>query len=365
MPKLTEFQNITSTITILRKKFCIFALGIVMNKQWHFGIVGFGRIGKRHSQEIQAHPNARLTGVFDINADTVPSDFTNHNNIESFLTDTNAEVIHICTPNASHYELAKMALLHKKHVVIEKPITLFTEHAKELQEIAITQQKHIFCVMQNRYSPVSQWLKSIVEDCILGQIYSVHVNCAWNRDDRYYQPENWHGKLDLDGGPLYTQFSHFVDLLFWLFGPLKVENQVFFNHNHRKNTEFEDSGIFHFQNDQLAQGSFHYTTSVFDKNFKSSIEIIAENGTIEVSGQYMNEIQYCHIRNYQLPELPPSPEPNLYPGYQGSASNHHYVIQNVIDTLEGISQPDTPISEGISVVEIIENVYLKRNLNFF
>jgi len=45
--------------------------------------------------------------------------------------------------------------------------------------------------------------------------------------------------------------------------------------------------------------------------------------------------------------------------------NHPHVIQNVIDTLNGISNPDTPISEGISVVEIIENVYVKRNLNFF
>jgi len=365
MPKLTEFQNITDTITILRKKFCIFALAIVMDKQWHFGILGYGRIGKRHSQEILAHPNAHLTDIFDIKADIIPSEFTQHKNIESFFSNSTADVIHVCTPNASHYELAKKALLNGKHVVIEKPITLLTKHAKELEEIALRQQKHIFCVMQNRYSPVSQWLKSIIEDKILGQIYSVHVNCAWNRDDRYYHPGNWHGNLELDGGPLYTQFSHFVDLLFWLFGTVKVHNQVFFNHNHRENTEFEDSGSFHFNNDQIAQGSFHYTTSVFDKNFKSSIEIIAENGTVEVSGQYMNEIRYCHIRNYQLPELPPSPEPNLYPGYQGSASNHHYVIQNVMDTLEGNSQPDTPISEGISVVEIIENVYLKRNLNFF
>jgi hypothetical protein len=66
-----------------------------------------------------------------------------------------------------------------------------------------------------------------------------------------------------------------------------------------------------------------------------------------------------------MPELPPSPAPNVYPGYQGSASNHHFVIQNVIDTLTGKSTPDTPIQDGISVVEIIENVYLKRNLHFF
>jgi len=336
-----------------------------MQSQWHFGIIGLGRIGMRHAQEIQAHPNAQWVSAYDIDSQKIPAAFKKHPNLKDFFEESTANVIHICTPNATHFELAQQALLHNKHVVIEKPITLQSQHAKILQEIASANQKHIFCVMQNRYSPVSQWLKNLINQGTLGNIYSVHVNCAWNRDDRYYQPNNWHGSLTQDGGPLYTQFSHFVDLLFWLFGPVQIQNPSFFNHNHQHNTEFEDSGIFHFHNPKVAQGSFHYTTSVFDANFKSSIEIIGENGTLEVSGQYMNEVQYCHIRNYQMPELPPSPAPNVYPGYQGSASNHHFVIQNVIDTLAGKSTPDTPIQDGISVVEIIENVYLKRNLNFF
>jgi len=336
-----------------------------MNTVWQFGIVGLGRIGTRHAEEIQAHPHARWVDAFDIEKHKIPSHFQIHSDLNEFLANTSAEVIHVCTPNSSHFEVAHTALLHNKHVVIEKPITLQSQDAQRLNQTALIQKKHIFCVMQNRYSPVSMWLKSITEQGILGNIYSVHVNCAWNRDDRYYQPENWHGKLHLDGGPLYTQFSHFVDLIYWLFGPLEIQNQSFYNHNHSHNTEFEDSGIFNFHNEMVAQGSFHYTTSVFDQNFKSSIEIIAENGTIEVSGQYMNEVQYCHIRNYALPELPPSPAPNLYRGYQGSASNHHFVIQNVIDTLNDKSKPDTPIEEGISVVQTIENVYLKRNLNFF
>lgn len=336
-----------------------------MNTFWPFGIVGLGRIGTRHAEEIQAHPNAQWVDAYDIEPHKIPSHFHIHSDLNEFLENTPAEIIHVCTPNSSHFDIAHSALLNNKHVVIEKPITLKSQDAQKLNQTALTQNKHIFCVMQNRYSPVSMWLKSITEQGILGKIYSVHVNCAWNRDDRYYHPENWHGKLHLDGGPLYTQFSHFVDLIYWLFGPIQIHNQSFYNHNHSHNTEFEDSGIFHFHNEMLEQGSFHYTTSVFDQNFKSSIEIIAENGTVEVSGQYMNEVQYCHIRNYTLPALAPSPAPNLYPGYQGSASNHHFVIQNVIDTLNGKSKPDTPIEQGISVVETIENVYLKRNLDFF
>ena len=48
----------------------------------------------------------------------------------------------------------------------------------------------------------------------------VQINCYWNRDDRYYTRGNWHGTKDLDGGTLYTQFSHFIDIMFWLFGDI-------------------------------------------------------------------------------------------------------------------------------------------------
>jgi predicted dehydrogenase len=78
--------------------------------------------------------------------------------------------------------------------------------------------KNVFCVMQNRYSPPSSWLKSVIESDSLGSIFHVQINCFWNRDDRYYQNTSWKGKKQFEGGTLYTQFSHFVDTLYWIFG---------------------------------------------------------------------------------------------------------------------------------------------------
>ena len=57
-----------------------------------------------------------------------------------------------------------------------------------------------------------------------GDIYMVMVNCFWNRDSDYYQggdPNYWKGKLEKDGGTLFTQFSHFLDTMYWLFGDIK------------------------------------------------------------------------------------------------------------------------------------------------
>lgn len=330
-----------------------------MTKQIGAGIIGMGRIGNRHAEEIIRHPGLNLIGFFDINPKAKGPKTYAFPSISDFLNERELVVVHVCTPNGTHFSIAKQCLSAGKSVVIEKPVTLLHSEAEELEILAKNQGLHIFCVMQNRYSPVSVWLKEVIDNQYLGELFSVHVDCAWNRDDRYYSGDSWHGSLDLDGGPLYTQFSHFVDMLYWLFGELTIQDARFFNHNH-PNTEFEDSGSFQFETKAVKQGSFHYTTSVWDKNFKSSIQLIGEKGSIEISGQYMNEVRYCHIENYEMPTLSPAPPPNLYKGYEGSASNHVHVIHNVWETLNGNSQPKTPIQEGKMVTKAIENVYLKR-----
>src|SRR5690606_13424494 len=80
-------------------------------------------------------------------------------------------------------------------------------------------------------------------------------------------------------------------------------------------------------------GVLNFSTSVWNTNLESSITIIAENGTVKVGGQYMNEVEHCNIKDYEMPELPPSNPPNDYGAYKGSAANHHYIFENVVDVL--------------------------------
>ena len=71
----------------------------------------------------------------------------------------------------------------------------------------------------------------------------------------------------------------------------------------------------------------------------------------------MDKVEYCHIKDYTMPELPPSNPPNDYGLYKGSAANHHFIIENVVDTLTGKSTATTNALEGLKVVEIIEHIY--------
>ncbi|UPT67857.1 MAG: hypothetical protein M0D57_04110 [Sphingobacteriales bacterium JAD_PAG50586_3] len=50
-------------------------------------------------------------------------------------------------------------------------------------------------------------------------------------------------------------------------------------------------------------GSINYSTAVWDKNLESSITIIGSKGSIKLGGQYMNEVEYCHIKDYTMPQL--------------------------------------------------------------
>ena len=331
-----------------------------------FAVVGQGHIGKRHAEMIRRNPDSELVAVCDV----LPKEKLGLNDItepyfssfeDLLAANLDIDVLNICTPNGFHAEYAKKALKAKMHVVLEKPIALTKLDAEDILFKSLEMSKHVFCVMQNRYSPPSEWLKEIVDNNTLGDIFMVKLDCYWNRDDRYYKKGNWHGDGKLDGGTLFTQFSHFIDIMYWLFGDIQNIKGNFADFNHKDLTDFEDSGVVTFDFVNGGMGCLNYSTSVWDTNLESSITIIGSNGTVKVAGQYMNEVTYCHVKDYEMPVLAPSNPPNDYGLYKGSAQNHHYVIENVIEKLTDKGTITTNVLEGLKVVDIIERIYKVRD----
>lgn len=336
-----------------------------------FIICGVGHIGRRHAALVARYPGAQLAALVDIRPEMgydlavefpgVPF-FTSLE--ECFAADCEADVLTIATPNYQHTPQAIAGLAHGLHVVIEKPIALRTQDAEAVVRMAEQTGRLVFGVMQNRYSPPAIWLKQLVESGQLGQVYLVQINCFWNRDARYYLPGGWKGTQQQDGGTLFTQFSHFVDLLYWAFGDITNISARFRDFNHEGLTEFEDSGLVTFDLVRGGSGTLQYSTAVWDQNLESSITVIAERGSLKIGGQYMDRVEYCHVRNYTLPPLPPTNPANDYGPYQGSAANHGHVIENVVETVQKRSHVTTNALEGLKVVEIIERIYsLKPSRN--
>lgn len=327
-----------------------------------FAVVGCGHIGKRHAEMISRNPESELVALVDVkHKDKLGIenfDVPFFNSLEDLLaSNIEMDVINVASPNGFHAEQGMKILESGRHLVIEKPMSLNKQDSEALIFKGLQKHKQVFCVMQNRYSPPSVWLKELLESGKLGKIFMVQINCYWNRDDRYYKKDSWHGKEDLDGGTLFTQFSHFIDLMYWYFGDIKNIQAKFADFNHKDLTDFEDSGFVNFDFVSGGMGSLNYSTAVWDKNLESSITIVAENGSVKVGGQYMNEVEYCHIKDYEMPELAPTNPGNDYGAYKGSAANHHYIIENVVDVLKGRNTITTNALEGLKVVDIIERIY--------
>jgi predicted dehydrogenase len=335
------------------------------NAKVKFGVVGQGHIGKRHAEMIRRNPDAELIAVCDVlSKDNLGiSDMKEkfYTSVDEMLSKhPEIEVVNICTPNGLHAQHSLAAIESGKSIVVEKPMALTKADCESIIFKALQKHRTVFCVMQNRFSPPSMWLKQIVEEKIIGDVYMVQLNCYWNRDERYYKKGNWKGNQKLDGGTLFTQFSHFIDIMYWLFGDIKDIQAKFNDFNHKDLTEFEDSGFVNFNFTNGGMGCINYSTSVWNTNLESSITIIGSKGSVKVGGQYMDKVEVCNIKDYTMPELAPTNPANDYGAYKGSANNHHYIIENVIDTIKGKTTITTNALEGLKVVDIIERIYALR-----
>ncbi len=281
---------------------------------------------------------------------------------EMLANEKELDVVAICTPNGLHAQHSIACLQNSKHVLCEKPMAINQPDCKAMMDAATKASKQLFVVKQNRYNPPVAALKNAMIENKLGKIFSVQLNCFWNRNESYYA-HSWKGTSELDGGTLFTQFSHFIDLLNWLFGDIENIHALSANLNHQGIIEFEDTGIVAFRFKQGALGSIHYTVNAHKQNMEGSLTIFAEKGTVKIGGQYLNELSYQSIDGFSFDEMPQGNLANNYTHYQGSMSNHDKVYQDVIACLQTGKAPDTSLHDAMQTVDIIERIYASAKMN--
>jgi len=337
-----------------------------MNTKLKFALIGCGRIGNRHAKH--ANDKGTLKAVCDIDENKAKAIASEYNckwysSIDELLHhEKEIDVISICTPNGLHAEHTIKSLKSGFHVLCEKPMAINVHDCGEMIKAAETANRRLFIVKQNRYNPPIIAVKDLIEEGKLGKIYSIQLSCFWNRDFEYYQ-NSWKGTKNMDGGTLYTQFSHFVDLLYWIIGDVKKVQAITGNFAHQGIIEFEDTGmaILEFYNGVI--GTLNYSVNSYNKNMEGSLTIFGEKGTIKIGGQYLNELEYQNIEGYKIEGLPEGNPANNYGKYQGSMSNHDKVYQNVVDVLSNGGVIATNGFEGLKTVEIIDKIYQSAKIN--
>lgn len=330
--------------------------------KYSFGIVGCGRIARRHAEQIVKM--GRLAAVCDIDhqaADELAAEFKckSYSSLDLLLLqEPEIDIICVCSPNGLHAQHAILSLQAGKHVLVEKPLAIHAEDARKMIAESGRADRKLFVVKQNRYNPPVVAVKKLLQEDKLGNILSFQINCFWNRPMAYYASP-WKGTKALDGGVLYTQFSHFIDLLFWFLGNVKEVKSISKNFEH-PTIEIEDCGVVLVEMSGGAIGTINYTTNSYQRNMEGSITLFGEKGTVKIGGQYLNELEYQCL-DEELAVLPAGKPPNMYGFYQGSMSNHDKIYEHIVSAIEEPGYEFASALDGLKTVEIIEKIYASRS----
>jgi predicted dehydrogenase len=332
------------------------------NSVVRFGVIGCGSIGSRHLAVLEKQADARIVAVCDIERERSERFSALYGHVPAYvdyadlLRDPNVEVVNICTPHGLHAAMSIAASKAGKHVVVEKPMALTTCDAQAMIEAAEQSKVRLMVVKQNRYNVPIALTREALAAGRLGRVFMVQCNVLWNRHDGYYRDSNWRGRRDLEGGVLYTQVSHFIDLMIWWFGDVVRSEAWIETRNHA--VEIEDCGIASLEFASGVMGSLMWTTCVYNRNYEGSITIVGEKGTIKIGGQYLNKIEFWDVQSHPLPEdVEWVDQPNVYGKYQGSSSNHDKVMRDVVVDLLQQRHSVVEGDEGMKTINAIERIY--------
>jgi UDP-N-acetyl-2-amino-2-deoxyglucuronate dehydrogenase len=335
-----------------------------MNNRLRFALIGCGKIAPRHAAEMVKH--GYLAAVCDIipaKADSFAGQYASkaYYSIDELLKNEKADVVAICTPNGLHAEHTVRALKAGSHVLCEKPLCISSADGAGMMAVAKACRKKLFVVKSTRYNPALVSLKHILDTTQLGKLYSFQLNCFWNRPPEYYK-DSWRGSRDLDGGTLYTQFSHYIDAMLWLFGDIEAVSGFRSNMAHQGTIAFEDSGAVAIRMKNGMIGGLNWSLNTFRKNMEVSLAVLAEKGSLRIGGEYMNKLEYELTEGATL-QIPAGGTANDYGFYKGSMSNHDKIYENLVRALQDDAHPFTHAAEGLKTVETIERIYNSVSLS--
>ena len=136
---------------------------------------------------------------------------------EAMLDKEKPDVAVVCTPSGAHLEATLACAQRKIHVICEKPLEITTARARRLIDATQRAGVRLGAIFPQRFNPVNVAVRDAAFAGRFGNLSVVHAAMPWWRDDAYYAPNRWQGKIALDGGgALMNQAIHTVDLMQWL-----------------------------------------------------------------------------------------------------------------------------------------------------
>ena len=266
-------------------------------------LVGCGRIMERHIEAIAANPGMEIAIVCDKVEPKAKATAARLGvpHLTDYRQIRGVDVVAVLTPSGLHPQhAAEIAeCTDAPYILCEKPISLTLRETYELFARIDKAGKTLLPVYQNRYNPLVVYVKGLIDSGRLGKIHQFICNVLWNRNDDYFKID-WHGTRELDGGVLYTQASHYVDMVHYFFGDVVDHKGI--GGSLRGFEVFDSvSAAMSFQSGVV--GSLNATVSTYRKNYRTEFTLMAEKGTLRLAGTNLNTIEFWDVEGLEKPDI--------------------------------------------------------------
>jgi UDP-N-acetyl-2-amino-2-deoxyglucuronate dehydrogenase len=335
----------------------------------NFAIIGMGHIANKHIEAIQNAEGANLFAICDTNPDRLEIDLPNvkkYTDLQQMLVENEEiDVVNICVPSGLHSRLTKVVAENKRHIIVEKPMSLKLEDAEEMIKTAMEHGVKLAVVHPNRFRPAVQKLKSELDKGSFGKMSHANATVRWNRGQAYFDQAPWRGTKEFDGGVLMNQAIHDLDLMLWLMGP--VESVQAMAATRLRNIETEDlaGAVVRFQSGAL--GIIEATTNIYPKNLEESIALFGETGTAKISGHTANFIETWDFEGVSEEEA--GQVKNLVKADPFGKPGHQCIIEDMVGSIRENRNPIVTGTDGLAPVKlilaIIESAETGKRVNLY
>lgn len=329
-----------------------------------YALIGCGRIAVNHIKAV-VNNNLDMVAVCDIVPENIdilfdktgytgePKRYTNYKTLIEENPDI--QLIAIATESGIHAEIALYCIDHGKNIIVEKPMAMSMSDAEEIIKRSNEKNVKVSVCHQNRFNVAIQQMRNALENGRFGKISHGSINVRWNRNKDYYEQAPWRGKWASDGGCLFNQCIHGIDLLRWMMGDEVEEVYGVTKQQFHDYLECEDIGMAVVKFKNGAVGTIEGTVNVYPQNLEETLYMFGETGTVKIGGKSTNNIDVWNFADE-------TEEDQKNKGLEEATSNvygngHTSLYADVIDAIKNDRKPYVDAVAGRNAVEMILAIY--------
>ena len=329
-----------------------------------YALIGCGRIAVNH---IKAGINNKLD--FVAACDLVPehidvlfqkTDYTGnpdrYTDYKKMIAEhPELQLVAVTTDSGVHAEIVLYLIDHGINVIVEKPMAMSMKDADEIVARSTAKNVKVAVCHQNRFNVAVQQMRNALEQGRFGRLSHGSINVRWNRNKDYYDQAPWRGKWASDGGCLFNQCIHGIDLLRWMMGDDVEEIYGVTKRQFHDYLECEDIGMAVIKFKNGAVGTVEGTVNVYPKNLEETLYLFGEKGTVKIGGKSTNNIDV-----WEFADENEADQKNK--GLQEQTSNvygngHTSLYADMFDAITNNRKPYIDAVAGRNGVEMVLAIY--------